>query len=93
MEKLPIGEYTLHEEAAPEGYLVAEDVRFTVEDTGEIQKVVMKDKKEASPEKPNEEKPEKPVPDTPKTGDDRHPLSGCSCCCWQVRGQEVPFGI
>ena len=74
MEKLPIGEYTLHEEAAPEGYLVAEDVRFTVEDTGEIQKVVMKDKKEASPEKPNEEKPEKPVPDTPKTGDDRHPL-------------------
>lgn len=74
MEKLPIGEYTLHEEAAPEGYLVAEDVKFTVEDTGEIQKVVMKDKKEASPEKPNEETPEKPVPDTPKTGDDRHPL-------------------
>ena len=34
----------------------------------------MKDKKEASPEKPNEETPEKPVPDTPKTGDDRHPL-------------------
>ena len=42
------GEYTLREESAPEGYLVAEDVKFTVEDTGEIQKVVMKD--EVKPE-------------------------------------------
>ena len=43
IEMLPIGEYTLREESAPDGYLVAEDVKFTVEDTGEIQKVVMKD--------------------------------------------------
>lgn len=43
MEMLPIGEYTLHEEMAPEGYLMAEDIKFTVEDTGEIQKVSMKD--------------------------------------------------
>ena len=58
IEKLPIGEYTLREESAPNGYLVAENVKFTVEDTGEIQKVVMVD--EAKP----------PVQtDSPKTGD------------------------
>jgi len=43
IEKLPVGEYTLREVTAPEGYLRAEDVKFTVKDTGEIQKVVMKD--------------------------------------------------
>ncbi|MFG6366690.1 SpaA isopeptide-forming pilin-related protein, partial [Schaedlerella sp.] len=57
MEMLPAGEYTLHEESAPEGYLLAEDIRFEVRNTGEIQKVTMKD----------ERKPE--IPDTPKTGD------------------------
>ena len=46
MEMLPIGEYTLHEESAPDGYLVAEDVKFEVKDTGEIQKVSMKDEAE-----------------------------------------------
>ena len=56
IEKLPVGTYTLHEEQAPEGYLVAEDITFTVEDTAEIQKVVMKD----------EVKPT----DVPKTGDE-----------------------
>lgn len=35
--------YVLHEEAAPEGFLIAEDVEFTVEETGEVQKVSMKD--------------------------------------------------
>lgn len=58
IEKLPIGEYTLREESAPDGYLVAEDVKFTVEDTGEIQKVVMVD--EAKPTVQT---------DSPKTGD------------------------
>lgn len=69
IEMLPIGKYTLHEEAAPEGYLVAEDVAFEVKDTGEIQKVVMKD--EAEPEE-TPEKPDTPTTmvDTPKTGDD-----------------------
>ena len=43
IEKLPIGTYTLKEEQAPEGYLIAEDVIFKVKDTGEIQKVEMKD--------------------------------------------------
>ena len=73
IEMLPIGEYTLREESAPEGYLVAEDVKFTVEDTGEIQKVVMKD--EVKPEETSApETPSTQVTDTPKTGDDTHML-------------------
>lgn len=43
VEKLPVGTYTLREEQAPDGYLVAEEVSFDVKDTGEIQKVEMKD--------------------------------------------------
>lgn len=68
IEKLPVGKYTLREESAPEGYLVAEDVKFEVKDTGEIQKVVMKN--EVKPE----ETPETSQPSngTPKTGDDTH---------------------
>ena len=73
IEMLPIGEYTLREESAPDGYLVAEDVKFTVKDTGEIQKVVMKD--EVKPEEtPTPETPSTQVTDTPKTGDDTHML-------------------
>ena len=56
IEKLPIGTYTLREEQAPDGYLVAEDITFEVKDTAEIQKVIMKD--EAKPT------------DVPKTGDE-----------------------
>lgn len=37
------GMYRLHEETAPYGYHLAEDVIFEVKATGEIQKVVMKD--------------------------------------------------
>ena len=70
IEMLSIGKYTLHEESAPEGYLIAEDVEFEVKDTGEIQKVVMKD--EAEPEE-TPETPETPqntsAIDAPKTGD------------------------
>lgn len=61
---LPIGEYTLREETAPDGYLVAEDVKFTVKDTGEIQKVVMKD--EVKPTETPTETPEE-TPETPET--------------------------
>lgn len=44
IKRLVAGEtYTLHEEFAPYGYLKATDVTFTVEDTAEIQSVVMKD--------------------------------------------------
>ena len=43
IERLPVGEYMLREELAPDGYVRAEDVKFKVEETGEIQKVYMKD--------------------------------------------------
>ena len=59
IEKLPIGDYTLCEESAPNGYLKAENVKFSVKDTGEIQKVEMKDSPIKVPDNP----------DTPKTGD------------------------
>ena len=64
IEMLPIGEYTLREETAPDGYLVAEDVKFTVKDTGEIQKVVMKD--EVKPTETPTETPEETT-ETPET--------------------------
>ncbi|OUQ65053.1 peptidase [Eubacterium sp. An11] len=43
VEKLPIGRYTLREEQAPKGFILTADVSFEVEDTGEIQTVVMKE--------------------------------------------------
>ena len=44
IKRLTVGEtYTLREEFAPYGYLVANDITFTIEDTAEIQKVEMKD--------------------------------------------------
>jgi len=43
IEKLPVGRYVLVEASAPEGYLVAEEVSFEVEDTGEVQYVEMQD--------------------------------------------------
>ena len=59
VEKLPVGEeLTLREITAPEGYEIAEDVKFTLEDTMEIQKVEMKDAR--TPE----------TPGVPQTGDD-----------------------
>ena len=67
IEMLPIGKYTLREETAPDGYLVAEDVKFTVKDTGEIQKVVMKD--EAKPTETLTETPTETPSETPETTD------------------------
>ena len=43
IERLNPGTYTLHEELAPDGYEAAEDLKFTVKETGEIQKVTMVD--------------------------------------------------
>lgn len=45
IEKLPVGEYILKETLAPtaDGYVRAEDIKFTVEDDGSIQKVQMAD--------------------------------------------------
>ena len=80
IEKLPLGEYTLREVTAPDGYEVAEDVKFTVAETGEIQHVVMKDAPKApdtpdtpdTPQNTPQKTPDKP--DTPKTGDESRPL-------------------
>ena len=57
---------------APDGYEVAEDVKFKVEETGEIQHVVMKDAPKKQPETtPTPEKPTTPDnptnPTTPTT--------------------------
>lgn len=45
IEYLPIGDYILRETVAPfdNGYVTAEDVKFTVDNTGVVQKVEMKD--------------------------------------------------
>ena len=42
-DKLPVGTYTLVEEKAPSGYLVADPMTITVTDTGDVQTFVMKD--------------------------------------------------
>lgn len=43
---LPIGaEYTLHEAAAPEGWLLTKDVTFTIKDTAEVQTITMEDER------------------------------------------------
>lgn len=43
IERIPSGEDILREETAPYGYKIANEVKFTVEDTKELQKVAMKD--------------------------------------------------
>ena len=43
IERLKPGDYTLTETAAPAGYLLSEEVHFTVQETGEIQKVTIYD--------------------------------------------------
>lgn len=45
LEAIPAGKYTLRETASPYGYLIANEVKFTVKETGEIQKVVMSDER------------------------------------------------
>ncbi len=40
---IPAGKYTLIEERASDGYIIAANVNFEVKETGEIQKVVMQD--------------------------------------------------
>ena len=71
---LPVGEgYILREVTAPEGFEVAEDVTFRVEDTTEIQTITMEDEK--TPDQPEEpetpDEPDEPTPSVPQTGGSR----------------------
>jgi uncharacterized surface anchored protein len=50
-ERLSQGDYILREHTAPAGYVVAEDVPFTVGDTTEVQSVTMSDEATPTPEK------------------------------------------
>ncbi|MDY6037480.1 MAG: SpaA isopeptide-forming pilin-related protein [Eubacterium sp.] len=43
INRLKTGKYTLIEELAPKGYVTATNITFEVKETGEVQKVVMKD--------------------------------------------------
>ena len=43
IERMPVGKYTLKEKVHPDGYLFASEIQFEVKETGEVQKVVMKD--------------------------------------------------
>ena len=80
---LPVGEgYVLKETTAPEGYQLAEDITFAVEETSEIQFVGMVDEPSPEgPEEPNEPEtpdeptePEEPTPTVPQTGGSRAAL-------------------
>jgi uncharacterized surface anchored protein len=62
IERMPQGDYTLHEVTAPEGYELAEDISLTVGDTAEVLTITMAD--EATPE------PEVPGGPLDKTGRD-----------------------
>ena len=69
IEKLPAGDYTLTEITAPDGYDIAESIRFTVLPTGEVQTVVMKDARtpEKTPHLEETPHPEEPLQPTPST--------------------------
>lgn len=73
IERLPVGEeLILKETAAPDGYEIAEEVTFVVEDTMEVQKVEMKDAR---------------TPAVPKTGDNPLlPLALAGVCGASVLG-------
>lgn len=83
---LPVAEgYVLKEISAPEGYELAEDITFAVEETSEIQFVGMVDEPSPEePEKPDEpeepeepetpDEPDEPTPQVPQTGGSRAAL-------------------
>ena len=66
IEKLPAGEYTLTEITAPNGYQIAESITFTVQPTGELQTVVMKDAR-IPEETPHEDTPSNTPQPTPNS--------------------------
>ena len=74
---LPVGDgYVLREVSAPDGFEIAGDVTFNVEDTTEIQTITMEDEKTPDqPEEPEEpdtpDEPDEPTPAVPQTGGSR----------------------
>jgi uncharacterized surface anchored protein len=87
IERIPVGDYILHEDAAPLGYGLTQDIAFSVADTGEVQTVVMYDE------------PLPPVPDEPdgggfdKTGRLPWPLALCAVAFIGVGILGTVFGI
>jgi uncharacterized surface anchored protein len=51
IERIPQGDYTLHEVSVPDGYELAADVKVTVKDTADTQTVMMADEPKPEPEK------------------------------------------
>ena len=60
------GEYTLREITVPDGYEIANDVKFKVNEDGSVTEVTMYDTPVKTPEKTETPK----TPYSPKTGDD-----------------------
>lgn len=50
VEKIPAGQYVLHEKAAPAGYQKADDIRFEVADTAQVQKIEMINQQSKTPQ-------------------------------------------
>lgn len=91
-DALEPGEYVLREVQAPKGYKLAVDVPFTVEEHGELQKVVMKDEKFGKVIKPKRpEKPRKGNRRSPKTGDNLWSMGVMLCVIGTIL--LVSFGV
>ena len=80
LEKIPVGEYILAEQSAPEGYQTAASIPFTVRDTAELQSVVMQDEKTPShtPDQPQPHSENRPGEGGGDTGDSLQILLGLS---------------
>ena len=92
IEKLPAGEYTLTEITAPDGYDIAESIRFTVLPTGEVQTVVMQDAR--TPERtPQPEETPHPT-ETPHADPQHHACAdSCTAADYSADRRYLPVGI
>ena len=92
IEKLPAGEYTLTEITAPDGYDIAESIRFTVLPTGEVQTVVMKDAR--TPERtPQPEETPHPT-ETPQPDPQHHACAdSCTAANYSADRRYLPAGV
>ncbi len=65
--------YRLTEEAAPDGYLVTEEIVFTVSPDGHVDRVVMEDRRETVEEEPEEPDTPEPEPEKPDPEESEEP--------------------